>query len=50
VRGPCSAGFKRSVEEMYLSVTHAVELGVPVAGKRRERLEGYAWTVEVAGW
>jgi hypothetical protein len=50
VRGPCSADFKRSVKEMYLSVTHAVELGVPATGKRRERLEGYAWTVEVAGW
>jgi hypothetical protein len=50
VRGPCSAGFKRSVEEMYLSVAHAVEFGMPVAGKRRERLEGYAWTVEVVGW
>ena len=49
-RGPCSADFKRSVEEMYLSVTHGVELAVPATGKRRERLEGYAWTAEVAGW
>jgi hypothetical protein len=51
VRGACSAEFKRSVEEMYLSATHGVELAVPAEGegKRRERLEGYAWTAEVAG-
>lgn len=50
VRGACSADFKRSVETMYLSVTHGVELAVPAsgAGKRRERLESYAWTAEVA--
>ena len=48
VRGPCSADFKRSMEEMYLSVAHGVELALPAgAGKRTERLEGYAWTVEV---
>jgi hypothetical protein len=51
VRGACSADFKRSIEEMYLSVTHGVELAVPAegAGKRTERLEDYAWTAEVAG-
>jgi hypothetical protein len=50
VRGACSADFKRSVEEMYLSVSHGVELAVPAAGaeKRKERLENYAWTAEVA--
>jgi hypothetical protein len=49
VRGACSAEFKRSVEEMYLSVRHGAEFAVPAAGagKRVERLENYAWTVEV---
>jgi hypothetical protein len=50
VRGACSAEFKRSVEAMYLSVPHGLELPVPAAGagKRRERLEDYAWTAELA--
>jgi hypothetical protein len=50
VRGACSADFKRSVETMYLTVTHGVELPLPAAGvgKLRERLENYAWTAEVA--
>jgi hypothetical protein len=48
VQGECSADFKRSVREMYLSVRHGVEFALPVAGKgMRERLENYAWTVEV---
>ena len=49
VRGACSADFKRSVEEMYLSVRHGAEFAVPAAGmgKRVERLENYAWTVEI---
>jgi hypothetical protein len=51
VRGACSADFKRSVEKMYLSVPHGVELPLPAAGegRRRERLENYAWTAEVVG-
>ena len=51
VRGACSADFKRSVEGMYLSATHGAEFAVPAAGaaKRKERLEDYAWTVEVGG-
>ena len=51
VRGACSADFKRSVERMYRSATHGVELAVPAAGagKRTERLENYAWTAVVAG-
>ncbi len=51
VRGACSADFKRSIEPMYLSVTHGAELALPAAGAetRRERLENYAWTVEVGG-
>jgi hypothetical protein len=49
VRGACSADFKRSVEAMYLTVTHGLELAVPGMGegKRTERLENYAWTAEV---
>jgi len=51
VRGACSADFKQSVEEMYLSVSHGVELAVPAAGaeRRKERLENYAWTAKVEG-
>lgn len=48
-RGACSADFKRSMEEMYRSVRHGAEFAVPAAGegKRVERLENYAWTVEI---
>ena len=51
VRGACSADFKRSVETMYLSVPHGLELPVPAAGagKRTDLLENYAWTAEVEG-
>ncbi len=48
VKGACSADFKRSVREMYLSVRHGAEFALPAAGKGiRERLEDYAWTVEI---
>ena len=49
VRGPCPADFKRSIEEMHLSVRHGAEFAVPAAGagKRVERLQDYAWTVEI---
>jgi hypothetical protein len=49
VRGACSADFKRSVEEMYLSVRHGAEFAVPAVGMGKwvERLENYAWTVAV---
>jgi hypothetical protein len=48
VQGACSADFKRSMREMYLSVRHGAEFALPLAGEgRRERLEDYAWTVEV---
>jgi hypothetical protein len=48
VQGACSADFKRSVREMYLSVRHGAEFALPEAGKgMRERLEDYAWTVQV---
>jgi hypothetical protein len=51
VRGACSADFKRSIETMYLSVTHGAEFALPAAAAetRRERLENYGWTVEVGG-
>ena len=51
VRGACSADFKRSIEAMYRSATHGAEFAVPAAGgeRRVERLENYAWTVEVGG-
>lgn len=48
VQGACSADFKRSVRQMYLSVRHGAEFALPVVGKgMRERLENYAWTVEI---
>jgi hypothetical protein len=49
VRGACSADFKGAVEDMYLSVRHGAEFPVPEAGtgKHTERLENYAWTVEI---
>lgn len=49
VGGACAADFKESVERMYRSVRHGAEFALPVAGAapRTERLEGYAWVVEV---
>jgi hypothetical protein len=48
VRGACSADFKHSIREMYLSVQHGAEFALPVAGQGlRERLENYPWTVEI---
>jgi hypothetical protein len=49
VSGECDAEFKLKVERMYLSVRHGVEFAVPNAGAapRTERLEDFAWTVEV---
>jgi hypothetical protein len=48
VRGACSAEFKRSVRQMYLSVRHGAEFALPAAGQAmRARLENYAWTVEI---
>lgn len=49
VHGACPADFKRSVQEMYLSVSHGAEFALPEDGveRRVERLENYAWTVEI---
>ena len=48
-RGACPPEFKRDVEHMYLSVRHGAEFPLPAAGgdEVAERLEDYAWTVEV---
>ncbi len=49
VRGICPSDFKRSIEAMYLSVMHGAEFALPRvgSGRRFERLENYAWTVEI---
>ena len=49
VRGVCPSEFKRSIEAMYLSVVHGAEFPLPRpgSGRRLERLENYAWTVEI---
>jgi hypothetical protein len=49
VRGECAADFKQGVRQMYLSVRHGAEFPLPAAGAGRssERLEDYAWVVEV---
>jgi hypothetical protein len=49
VRGACAPAFKQAMKEMYLSTPHAVEFPLTSAGAgpRTERLENYAWTVEL---
>jgi hypothetical protein len=49
VSGACPAAFKDAMREMYLSTPHAVEFPLTAAGAgpRTERLENYAWTVEL---
>jgi hypothetical protein len=49
VRGECAPAFKQAMKEMYLSTPHAVEFPLTSAGAgpRTERLENYAWTVEL---
>jgi hypothetical protein len=49
VRGACGAEFKQKVRSMYLTVRHGAEFELPVPGAapRMERLEDYAWMVEV---
>ncbi len=49
VRGPCDREFKRRVRLMYLTARLGAEFGLPAAGaaRRTERLEDYAWIVEV---
>lgn len=49
VRGACAAEFKEAMKRMYLSTPHAVEFPLTAAGAgpRTERLENYAWAVEL---
>ncbi|MEO6056063.1 MAG: hypothetical protein ABIQ49_04415 [Gemmatimonadales bacterium] len=49
VNGACGAGFKDAVKAMYLTTAHAVEFPLTAAGTgpRTERLENYAWRVDL---
>ena len=49
VEGECAAAFKEAVKRMYLSTPHAAEFPLTPAGwgPRTERLENYAWSVEL---
>jgi len=49
VRGACAPAFKEAMKEMYLSTPHAAEFPLTPAGvgPRTERLENYAWKVEL---
>lgn len=49
VRGACAQAFKAAMKEMYLSTPHAAEFPLTSAGAgpRTERLENYAWRVEL---
>ena len=47
--GTCAPAFKQAMKQMYLSTPHAVEFPLTSAGTgpRTERLENYAWKVEL---
>ena len=49
VTGACPAAFKDALRGMYLTTRHGAEFPLTTAGEgpRTERLENYAWTVEV---
>jgi hypothetical protein len=49
VRGACAPAFKQAMKVMYLSTPHAAEFPLTPsgAGPRTERLENYAWKVEL---
>jgi hypothetical protein len=49
VSGVCSTAFKNALERMYLTTRHAVEFPLTTEGegRRKERLENYAWQVEL---
>ena len=49
VHGACAPAFKQAMKEMYLSTPHAAEFPLTAAGAgpRTERLENYAWKVEL---
>jgi hypothetical protein len=49
VTGACPAAFKDALRGMYLNTRHGAEFPLTTAGagSRSERLENYAWTVEL---
>ena len=49
VTGACPTAFMRALEQMYLTTRHAAEFPLTTAdaGPRSERLENYAWRVEL---
>jgi hypothetical protein len=49
VSGACTPAFKAAVKAMYLSTPHAAEFALTSAGagSSTERLENYAWSVEL---
>jgi hypothetical protein len=49
VGGACAPAFKEAMKRMYLTTPHAAEFALPSAGTgpRTERLENYAWAVEL---
>jgi hypothetical protein len=49
VTGACPAAFKDALRGMYLNTRHGAEIPLTTAGagRRTERLENYAWTVEL---
>lgn len=49
VTGACPPAFKAAVDTMYRTATHGVEFPLTTVGQgaRTERLENYAWKVEV---
>jgi hypothetical protein len=49
VTGACPAAFKDALRGMYLTTRHGAEIPLTTAGAgpRTERLENYAWTVEL---
>jgi hypothetical protein len=49
VRGECSTEFTEGIRRMYLTARHGAEFALPAAGAgpTSERLEDYAWVVDV---
>jgi hypothetical protein len=49
VSGACPAAFMQALQRMYLTARHAAEFPLTTAGagRRSERLDDYAWSVEV---
>jgi hypothetical protein len=49
VTGACPSAFKEALRKMYLTTRHGAEIPLTTAGAgpRKERLENYAWSVEL---